>query len=351
MTSRNVHLVGSIGLENAGSVFRMLGELLGERASRYPDGEPGVRDQWIAWQSAVFSKHPEFEIAGEIPAIAEGARGLERFRIREGVNPKEIEFPALGYAAEAIKSFQLFSELRDSGQVPEGTRFQVALPTPPAVAGIIVVPEHAADIEPAYTQAMVRELNAILDGIPNEDLAVQWDICLELVAHDGGIPFYLDDPRAHVLRSVPHLLELMPETVEAGFHLCYGDPGHKHIVEPRDLTTCVDWTNEICAATPRRVDFAHMPVPKDRSDDDYFAALLDLDIGDTELFLGLVHYTDGLAGTKARIATAEKFVSDFGIATECGFGRRPVETIPDLLRIHAEAAGQKPAQLTRSALP
>ena len=339
MTARNVHLIGSIGLESADSVFRMLGDLLGERASRYPDGEPGVRDQWIVWQSAVFSKLPEFEPAGESPPVAEGARGLEHFRIREGVNPREIEFPALGYAAEAFKSFELFSELRDSGQVPEGTRFQVSLPTPPAVAGVICVPEQSADIEPAYTQAMIGELNAIVDGIPNADLAIQWDICLELVAHDGGIPFYLEDPRAHVLQSVPRLLGLIPETVQAGFHLCYGDPGHKHIVEPGDLATCVDWTNAICATTPRRVDFVHMPVPRDRNDDAYFAPLKGLNIGDTELSLGLVHYTDGLAGTKARIATARKFVADFGIATECGFGRRPMETIPDLLRIHAEAAG------------
>jgi hypothetical protein len=31
-------------------------------------------------------------------------------------------------------------------------------------------------------------------------------------------------------------------------------------------------------------------------------------------------------------------VQNFAIATECGFGRRPVETIPELLRIHAAAA-------------
>jgi len=49
-----------------------------------------------------------------------------------------------------------------------------------------------------------------------------------------------------------------------------------------------------------------------------------------------VHDSDGAAGTQRRIAAAEKHASDFGIATECGFGRRPPETIPNLLRIHAE---------------
>ncbi|MGI9263697.1 MAG: hypothetical protein ACR2QU_02135 [Gammaproteobacteria bacterium] len=339
MTSRNIHLVGSIGLESAGDVFQMLGDVLGDKATRYPDGEPGVRDYWIVWQSALFRDHADFEFGEKSPPLTEGSRELVRFRVREGVNPKAIEFPPLGYAAEALKSFQLFSEFRDNGKIPSATRFQVCLPTPAAVVGSFVVPEHAADILPAYTQAMVRELNAIVEGIPNEDLAIQWDICLELVAYDGGWPYFLDDPRAHVLESVPQLLGLIPETVVAGFHLCYGDPGHKHIVEPKNLATSVDWTNGICANSPRRVDFVHMPVPRDRNDDDYFAPLKDLDIGETELSLGLVHHTDGLAGTQARIDTASKFVSDFGIATECGFGRRPVETIPELLRIHVEAAG------------
>jgi hypothetical protein len=51
-----------------------------------------------------------------------------------------------------------------------------------------------------------------------------------------------------------------------------------------------------------------------------------------------VHYTDGIEGTRKRIATAEKFVRDFSIGTECGFGRREPSTIPELLRIHAQVS-------------
>ncbi len=56
------------------------------------------------------------------------------------------------------------------------------------------------------------------------------------------------------------------------------------------------------------------------------------------LSLGLVHYTDGVEGTRKRIEAAQRVVTDFGVATECGLGRRPVETIPGLLRIHSEVA-------------
>ena len=69
----------------------------------------------------------------------------------------------------------------------------------------------------------------------------------------------------------------------------------------------------------------------------YFAPLLGLKLRrETKLFLGLVHDSDGVEGTRARIAAAARYASDFGIAAECGFGRRPPETIPHLLRVHSE---------------
>jgi hypothetical protein len=52
-----------------------------------------------------------------------------------------------------------------------------------------------------------------------------------------------------------------------------------------------------------------------------------------------VHYTDGVEGTRKRLTAAHKHASDFGIATECGFGRREPDTIPDLLGIHADVLG------------
>ena len=36
------------------------------------------------------------------------------------------------------------------------------------------------------------------------------------------------------------------------------------------------------------------------------------------------------------IAILGEVLKEFSIATECGFGRWPAETLPQLLRIHAE---------------
>jgi len=41
---------------------------------------------------------------------------------------------------------------------------------------------------------------------------------------------------------------------------------------------------------------------------------------------------------RARMETASKYVEKFGIATECGLGRRNPTAIPRLLRLHVELA-------------
>jgi hypothetical protein len=131
----------------------------------------------------------------------------------------------------------------------------------------------------------------------------------------------------------------VPKAVHLIYHFCYGDNKHKHSIEPRDMTHLVNFANELSAGIGRTIELIHMPVPRDRSDDAYFAPLSLLQLRpETTLALGLVHYTDGLEGTKRRMAAANKYVRSYLIGTECGFGRRDPSTIPKLLEIHAQAA-------------
>ena len=93
------------------------------------------------------------------------------------------------------------------------------------------------------------------------------------------------------------------------------------------------------AGLKRSLNWISMPVPRNRSDDAYFAPLKNLQLHpDTELYLGLVHYTDGVEGTRGRFQAAQRVVTNIGVAAECGLGRRSPDTIPDLLRIHSEVA-------------
>jgi hypothetical protein len=126
--------------------------------------------------------------------------------------------------------------------------------------------------------------------------------------------------------------------IELLFHFCYGDSNHRHVVEPTDMQDMVDMATQLNALVTRPINLIHMPVPRNRSDDAYFAPLKNLKLRpETQLALGLVHHTDGIDGTAKRMATAHKYAKDFAVGTECGFGRRDPATIPELLRSHAKA--------------
>lgn len=329
--NQHVHLVGSIGLENEEQVFKMLAGSVGAKARRYPDGETGARSQWIRWLAAFFASHPSF-----IRSNADEANASPRFKLANTISAGQLRFDSLGYAAPALQSYKKFSEMKDTGIIPAATRFQVSLPTPIAPVTTFIDKNIQSSVEMAVEDGLRRDLDAIVKAIPADQLAIQWDVAHEIIAHDGGWEIHYDNILQGSVERLARLIGYIPEGVEAGIHLCYGDPGHKHIVEPQDLATCVAFANGICEATARPVHWIHMPVPRDRNDDTYFEPLKDLRLNpETELYLGLVHHTDGVEGTKQRIASAEKVMDNFGIATECGFGRRPPETISELLDIHS----------------
>ena len=122
-----------------------------------------------------------------------------------------------------------------------------------------------------------------------------------------------------------------------GMHLCYGDLEHSHLIEPEDLDISVQMANLAVKRAGRRFDYIQMAVPRNRDDDDYFKPLENLDIGDTKLFIGLVHFTDGKAGALKRLkAFRRHYQGDYGIATECGWGRRKPDTIRPLIELHKE---------------
>ena len=210
------------------------------------------------------------------------------------------------------------------------------LPTPMALIQSFVQPEDRLAAEPIVERAMLRDLDAIQAAVPADRLSIQWDVCFEILGADGGPPLPYPDAIEGSVDRVHRLCGHVASGVDLGIHLCYGDPGHKHIAEPPDLRVSVAFANGISAGD-RKVDFIHMPVPRDRADDAYYAPLKDLSLPtQTRLILGLVHMTDGVDGARARMAAADKQVSEYDIATECGFGRRDPATIPDLLKLHRD---------------
>jgi methionine synthase II (cobalamin-independent) len=154
---------------------------------------------------------------------------------------------------------------------------------------------------------------------------------------------HADTPREELLARMQRLCAHVPDEVELGLHLCYGDFAGRHFVEPKDASKMVEFANALTTTIARKLAYIHMPVPVERNDDAFHRPFRDLKLAaGTELYLGVVHVQDGVAGTKARIAAARRYAPAFGIATECGMARaRSEATVRALLQIHADVcAGQ-----------
>jgi hypothetical protein len=343
-TPSEVHLVGSIGLDSVDDVFRTVGRTLGRRLRRVPDGEQGPRRLWISFQYPLLLASPFLK-----PDPGGAHRKNSGFRLlvpADGVMPDEIRFGELGYAREARASYLDFLAARERGDLPKGVRFQVCLPTPMAVIRGFCIGKDVAAIERAYEKAMIREVEAVCAAIPHRDLCIQWDVCYEMIAWDGQPQeFFPPITVTHdeIIAPFPHLCAAIPDNVELGIHLCYGDFGARHAIEPQDAGKLVEIANALAKAIMHEIAYIHMPVPRARNDEGYFKPLDGLRLDpDTGLYLGVVH-ADGAEATRQRIAAARKHAKEFGIATECGMARqRTPELVQTLLDVHA-ACAQEPA--------
>lgn len=172
-------------------------------------------------------------------------------------------------------------------------------------------------------------------------------VCIEFGILEGLWTFLDSEAKGIEARAgiADHVVELgtqVPEPAELGYHLCYGDSGHQHFTQPTDAGHLAWAAAAIVDGVDRPVQWIHMPVPKERDDVAYFEPLAGLELpAVTELYLGLVHDTGGLEGTRRRARVAEQVVPRFGVATECGLGRRARDTIPDLLDQHAAVTRER----------
>ena len=336
---RSVHLVGSVPLADSESVFRTTAETLGDLIARIPDGETGPRCDWVQWLSHLVREHPQFELPGGTIDYTANRSARAYYRVKPGIDPASVSFGRLGYADYARDSYAIFAQLKKAGAVAAGARLLVTMPTPLAFLQVLIAPEQRAALESAYWRAALAEVAAIVAAVPASELAIQWDTVFELLILEGVRKSGIDDTRAGLIRRLGRLGEAMPRAVELGYHFCYGDMHHKHSLEPGDMGIMVDLANDLAKALPRPIAYFHMPVPRGRDDAAYFAPLSRLALpAATELYLGLVHFTDGIEGARRRIAGATPYRQGFGIATECGFGRRPPETVRQLLELHAAVA-------------
>lgn len=347
-------LVGSIPFDTPQEVFQSFCARLGKFLFAVPDGEVGPRRHWISRvHYQVLAAHPELEVV-QHPAPDEN--GVERqhprnaadawlFKVKEGVSQVRFGDPGwrLGYARDAINSYFVFNVMREKGVLPRHLRFQVSIPMVNSVLPRRIFPNQKDldKIRPGYEAATRAEIAMIVDKIPAKDLAIQWDCSTEVQDSYGAIAgFPLEGAIERNLTEVRNLAPHIPRGVALGYHFCFGTLGGWPRFQPDDLGQAVKLANAFVTASGRPVDWIHIPV-LDRSDDAFFAPLRNLDPQGARVYLGAIH---NMARFKERIATARKYLPDFGLGAYCGFGRLPVSELHHILNDHlaaVEIAGQQ----------
>ena len=338
-------LVGSIPLETSTEVFDMFGAPLAPYLATMPDGEVGHRRHWISRvHFEVLVAHPDLEVVAHPPAqngveqlFPRDATESWKFKVRDGVDQVRFGDPGwrLGYARDAIASYFMFKTYKEQGKLPPGMRFQVSMPLTNSVLPPRIFPDltDLDKIRPGYTEALAAELDKIVEKIPHDELAIQWDCSTEVQDAYGAAGLPIETAIERNVAQVRALSPRVPEGVELGYHFCFGTLGGWPRFAPDDLSCAVELANAFVAESGRQVSWIHLPT-LDRSDDAFFAPLANLDPKGARVYLGMIH---NMRTFPQRLNTARKFLPNFGLGAYCGLGRTPASELRSILRDHLDA--------------
>ena len=83
--------------------------------------------------------------------------------------------------------------------------------------------------------------------LPNDRIAIQWDVCQEVLAWEGYYEPGPVDFRTETIDVLAQIGDAVPSKIELGYHLCYGSPADEHMVQPKDAGIMVEMVNAIVA--------------------------------------------------------------------------------------------------------
>src|SRR5699024_9714773 len=112
------------------------------------------------WLFPLFDAHPALQ-------PVEGIMPYPLYEIREGADISDVEFSELGYAREALASYEVFSRLKREAIVPSHVRFQVGLPTAFGVS-CLFLPDLAPAVRPLLRAALANDIATLVERIPHE---------------------------------------------------------------------------------------------------------------------------------------------------------------------------------------
>jgi hypothetical protein len=189
-------LVGSLPAESTESALRAAGELFCDLVFALPDGETGRRRAWVGYERERLCRpHPDLGRQRDGVADGDPAPRVRDARLPDPRGVDELRFERWPRIDDAIESYRTFVALRDEGAVPRGLRFQVGLPFPASALNAFKA-DHSRDYPAApraFEDLVARELERLTAEIPPGELAIQWDVCHEVLDLEGVLAWTAGD--------------------------------------------------------------------------------------------------------------------------------------------------------------
>ncbi|MGB7859161.1 MAG: hypothetical protein WBM90_01540, partial [Acidimicrobiia bacterium] len=285
--TRRVHLVGTVPADSTRHALGLVTNTVGDRVIDWlPDGETGVRSNWIGRLVENLKKHPDLEIIrdGDWSDYEE----TPAFKVRSGHHFESVDLDYFEYFEESWPEFQkVRTELGRTD-----LSFQIGIPGPIDVAFAAFGFNPVSGFRRArpFEDATVRNIERIHEIAGNE-VVYQLEIPIEVEVM-ARIPGLVRGAGVKWLAGrVLRVIERSPETTRWGFHLCVGDMNNKAFSHLDDTEPVVQLSNALVSRFPkgRKLEFVHMPLAHGSipptTDEAFYAPLTNLQLPDGVRFV------------------------------------------------------------------
>jgi hypothetical protein len=333
---RRVHLVGTLGQPDVPTGMALAAQRVGQYLETIPDGEPGVRADWITCLIERMAGRPEVKTLVPPRFYKDPLRPWHGavYTARRGM---KITPATLGLA-------YVLHELNHAAGY--FLRLQVDIPGPFDMAAFSFGPLWSRYYDTAVEAAslQVKAIEELGGTRPVYQLSIPVETYLVARA-----PARL---RKFIATKLARRLAGFVTTTLAGtewiLHLCVGDPHGKPLITLQDSAPLVELTNALVQAWPTgyRLNAVHLPLGDGqtpaKADPRYMAPLYGLELPeDVHLSVGLAHLGQDLDTQRLALAEAERAARrPLGVSTPCGLGRRPAQAAELLARMAALAQSQ-----------
>ena len=339
MVGRMAHLVGSLPGETPEQAMSTALQVLGPRLRSLPDGETGVRRNWVISIVDSLRDHPDLELVKQGDWSDYDKTPTLRIRPGHTLYGANLDF---GHVAAVRDSHPVFERLRDHFGLPDLV-FQSGVPSDLDLAMFTLGPVGALRHRRPFTEATLAEIHGVRD-IAGPETVFQIELPVELVLLAKAPRPTLPAVARRLAAGISRLAAASPPGSVFGLHLCLGDMNNKAFGTMGDVSPLVELSNAIVRRWPagQRLAYVHAPLAAAdqpaTTEPAFYAALdrLQLLTG-TSFIAGFAHEAQALQDQlRVRGLVEDVIGHQVDIAAACGLGRRTGEAGISVLHRTAE---------------